>query len=355
MRPCGLIMSLLLILLLAVSVASAWPELVNPGLEVDTDQDGLPDGWRKYVSPNGRAEVAIDRAVKRSGAGSVRVTLADKSRCALSQWVPLTETGPVTFGCHVRSGEAAVTVAQVQVQWFCETRPGEVLALVKTETPSPPVSLTSGWLEIATAATRPENADRALVAIIIGDRRTPAGTFWAADAYLKPGVFPKPLVANPGFELDSDGDGRPDNWGRGGEGEGFELVRDTKVFKAGQASVRLTGRPGHGSRIAVTQTTGLMPVPRVLRIKLWYRGQGKADGVIDILPPVGVKASLQGVYFDRIGFDLPKLSDEWQQIVLEREMTAEARQVGQMRLGFILYQKGQGDLWYDEIEAEFVD
>jgi hypothetical protein len=346
---------LLCFMLGGLSAGRAELQLVNPDFAAATDKEGLPDGWRKYVSPNGQAKVSTDPSVQRSGNGAVRVELADQSRCALSQWLTLTDEGPLTFGCFVRAAEAvASTTAQVQLQWFRELHHGQVWEMVRSDS-SPAVPVTSGWVNLAVAATRPPDATRALVVVAFGNQRTVGGTFWATDAYLQPNLSPQPLLSNGGFELTAPDSDLPAGWVKSSYGEGFELIRDTEVFKAGQASAKLTGLPGHGSRLAMTQTTSLMPVPKTLRVKLWYRGQGKADGIIDILPPVGVTGSMGGVYFDRIVFDLPRLSDEWQQIVLERDLTDEARTTGQMRLNFILYQKGEGDLWYDEIEVEFVD
>jgi hypothetical protein len=133
------------------------------------------------------------------------------------------------------------------------------------------------------------------------------------------------------------------------------MARDTRAFHSGTASLRLTGLPGHGSRVCAVQMTPLFSTPQRLRVTLWYRGSGVADGIVDVLPPPGVTARDGGVYYDRLVFSCPTPQADWQQLVVEQETTAEAREAGLMRLQFLLYQKGDGDLWYDDVAVELVE
>ncbi len=351
-RSCSLIIAVAVACLPAL--AQPPTELLSPGLETDANGDGLPDGWSRYVRYFGSASVAVDTKQYRSGDASVRVELGANSRCALAQYVAVSQPGPYTFTAWFRPDEPTGTPVQAVINWFDATDWPTRLHFVRQEPPSTAVLTTTEWTAVAAVGTRPDGANVAQVALVFGDASTPAATVWADDASFSPGARPWPLVTNPGMEALGAG-GLPAAWGRAGEGEGFEMACDTAEAHSGKASLRLTGLPGHGSRVCAVQMTPVFSTPRRLRVSLWYKGSGIADGIVDILPPPGVKARDGGVYYDRIVFSCPTPQTEWQQFVVERDTTEEAREAGLMRLQFLLYQKGDGDLWYDDVAVELLE
>lgn len=336
------------------ALAQPGKQLLTPGLDADADGDGLPDGWTRYVRYFGTASVAVDRQVRRSGDGAVRVELGDNSRCALSQYIAVADPGPYTFAAWFRAETATGAPVQAAINWFDASDWPVRLQLVRQEPASTALLTTTDWTAVAAVGTRPEGADTAQVALVFGDGSTPAAMLWADDASFSPGARPWPLVTNAGMEAVGPG-GLPAAWSRGGEGQGFEMVRDANEFHTGAASLRLTGLPDHGSRVCAVQMTPVFPTPRRLRVSLWYKGAGTADGIVDVLPPPDVKARDGGVYYDRIVFSCPTPQTEWRQFVVEQETTPEAREAGLMRLQFLLYQKGDGDLWYDDVAVELLN
>ena len=343
----------LLLLVLASGLAPA--EIIplrSPGLETDTNNRGVPDGWDKYVIAFGSAKTSIDSTVKHGGADSLRIDLGEKSRCAISQYVKVNQPGAYTFGGWLKSQPPHTTVAQVAIQWFKIIEWPLQIQWVRADAPSPFIASAEDWTKVGAVGTKPDDADLALVVIVIGNGKTPAGTFWADDAYFETGAHPAPLVNNPSFELRNQPNGLPDGWGIGGVGGGFEVQCDAQVAHTGKASARLTGLQGHGDRVCLVQDTPVFPTPKTLRITLWYKGTGQADGVIDVLTPPGVRAADGGPYWDRYNFTCPTPKEDWTQIVIEKETTVEARKAGLMRMGFLLYQKGEGSVWYDDVGVE---
>lgn len=354
MVVCRYLLGLVVALICLPAQAQPGTELLSAGLETDANRDGLPDGWSKYVRYFGSAAVAVDTQQRRSGEGSVRVDLGDNSRCALAQYIAVGQPGPYTFTAWFRPSEPTGTPVQTVINWFDATDWPVRLRFVRQEPPSAALLVTTEWTAVAAVGVRPDEANVAQVALVFGDGSTAAATVWADDASFSSGARPWPLVANPGMEALGTA-GLPAAWGRAGQGEGFEMARDVGEFHTGEASLRLTGLPGHGSRICAVQMTPVFSTPRRLRVSLWYKGSGIADGIVDVLPPPGVKTKDGGVYYDRIVFSCPTPRTEWQQFVVERETTQEAREAGLMRLQFLLYQKGDGDLWYDDVAVELLE
>jgi hypothetical protein len=350
MRSCCLLLPLL-ILSVAPVLALPAAQLVNAGFDADADRDGLPDGWSRYVASFGHAETALDTQVKSAGTGSLRVEIADQTRCAISQYLSVSSGSAYTFSCRVRMTDPATTVAQVQIEWFAVVNWPQQIRLVKSDTPSAAIGDAADWTEVAAASTRPADADLALVAVIIGNGKTPAGKVWVDEARGRPGAFPAPLVTNAGFELDTDADGNPDGWGPAMYGGGFELKRDATVAHAGKASARLTGSAQHGDRSAYVQATPLFAPPGKLRLSFWYKGSGASYLIMHLLTPAGVQKPGGGIEY-AVMSEAPPLSPDWQQFSQEIAVPPEAKQAGIMRVDIILYQKGEGTLWYDEVKLE---
>lgn len=345
-----------LLVLAACAPLGAVPatELTNPGFEAAADGDKLPDGWRTFVTFPGHAQVAIDRKVKRAGEASLRVEMSDKSRCAISQLISVPQPGAYTFGCEVRIAPTALIPVQVQIEWFQAVNWPQQVRLVRTDTPSPAVNEAADWTQIGATGSKPPEADLALVVVIIGNGQTPAGTAWVDEARWRPGAFPAPLVSNPGFEFDTDKDGQPDGWGKATYGPGWDLARDDTVAHGGKASIRLTGAADHGDRSAYVQATPVFTPPNRVRLSFWYKGTGAPSLIMHLLTPAGVEKPGGGIEY-AVMTATPPPGNEWQQFSQEIAVPAEAKQAGIMRVDIILYQKGEGALWYDDVSLDLLE
>jgi len=339
---------LLILLANACLAAAPAPELADRGFEA------WPSDWHASVSAFGHADPALDRDVKCEGQASLRVQIADKTRCAVSQLFSVAQPGSHTFSCRVRMASPPTTVAQLQIEWFQTVDWPKRLRLVASETPSPAVGEAADWTELGATGTKPADADLALVAVIVGNGQTPAGTVWVDDARWRPGAFPAPLVANASFEADADKDGQPDGWGPAMYGGGFTLTRDDTVAHSGHASARLVGAKDHGDRSCYYQATPTFAPPGKVRLSYWYKGTGTSALIMHLLTPAGVQKPGGGIEYGAINA-APTLTPDWQQFSQEIAVPPEAKQAGIMRLDIILYQKGEGTLWYDDVKVELVE
>lgn len=307
----------------------------------------MPNGWHQYVTFPGKAVSSLDRAVIVGGQPALRVQVAANTRCAISRPWPLTGTGSYTFGCRVR-GTGQVLV-QARLQWFQTLTPLR-LRLVSEDAPSPAVTVSNEWTEIAATGSKPEEADLALVVIIVGSNQTPAGSVWLTEATLRPGAYPVPLVANPSFE---QGGEQPLSWGPSIYGGGFELKRDETVAHTGKASIRLTGLKNHGDRACYYQATALFTPPQRVRLSFWYKGSGRSTAIMHLLMPAGVKRADGTIDYGTIDATCDP-TDEWKQFSQEIVVPDEARKAGVMRIDIILYQRGEGTLWYDDVKVDLL-
>ena len=97
-----------------------------------------------------------------------------------------------------------------------------------------------------------------------------------------------PELVNPGFE---EGAELPSAWGRAVHGEGFVLGRDATGGRGGTACARLEGRNGHGDRACFLQTSSPFAPDKGVRLRLWYRGEGRATGILRLRPAPGVQVA----------------------------------------------------------------
>ncbi|MBU0610057.1 MAG: DUF4962 domain-containing protein, partial [Armatimonadetes bacterium] len=356
-----------IIFLFALSLALAQQPLAitNAGLEVDANNDGIPDGWGRYIS-NGTAQTSVDAQVKHGGEGALWVDCAADSRCTVSQLVPVAEAGQYTFGCFVKTDLAAGSGAYVYIQW----RKGN--ETVRNEPRSPLLTGKQDWTEISCVGTRPDEATGALLVIVVQTAQGKPGTAWADDAWFKPGAFPKgPVpppapaapaapaaaptappgqIANGSFETDADNDGQPDGWQRAIHGEGFVLSRDATVAHTGQAAMKMVGQPGAADRSAILQVTAPVATPKAVRVHVWYKGSGRADGILRYRPVPGVVVEMDTYGQRDFRIETPK--DDWTEFTFDAPVTEAAAKAPQVRLEVILYQKGEGTLWYDDVSLE---
>ncbi len=354
MRLLAVLTPALLLIALAPLPAAPLAALTNAGFEADADKDGVPDGWSRYVSSFGHASLALDRQVKSDGQAALRVEIGDKTRCAVSQLFSVAQPGTYTFSCRVRMPSPATTVAQLQIEWFQTVDWPRRIRLVASEAPSPALSDAADWTEVAATGSKPATADLALVAIIVGNGQTPPGTAWVDEARWRTGAFPAPLVGNPSFEQGPTKDGHPEGWAPAAYGGGFELKRDDTVAHTGKASARLTGAKEHGDRSCYVQATPVFAPPAKVRLSFWYKGTGQLALVMHLLTPAGVQKPGGGIGYGEIT-GTPPLSPEWQQFSQEIAVPPDAKAAGIMRLDIILYQRGEGTLWYDDVKVELLE
>ena len=364
----GLCLAALLLLPL-LAFAQQPPVVTNAGLELDANQDGIPDGWGRYIS-NGTAQTSVDTQIKHAGVGALWMDCAADSRCTISQVVPLTAAGQYTFGCWLKTDLPAGASALVYIQW--RKGKGET---VSNEKPSPVLTGKQDWTEVSCVGTKPAEADAALLVIVVQTGQGAPGTAWADDAWLQPGAFPKGppppaaptaptapaavpaappgQLANPSFEMDADNDSQPDGWSKAIHGEGFELSRDATVAHTGDASMKMVGRPGAADRSAILQTSTPIATPKAVRVHVWYKGAGRADGILRYRPIPGVVVEMD-TYGQR-DFHIETPKNEWTEFTFDAPATEEALKAPQVRLEVILYQKGEGALWYDDVSLELLD
>jgi len=160
-------------------------------------------------------------------------------------------------------------------------------------------------------------------------------------------VAAQPTLRNPGFEQGTE---QPAAWGTAMHGHGFTLSRDTAEAHTGTASIKLTGAADHGSRACYLQTSAAFPPEKGLRLKLWYRGTGRADGILRFRPTPGVRTP-KGEYGTH-HFRCPTPRPDWAEFVFEAGVPKAAREAGAVKMEVILYQRAEGTVWYDDVSLE---
>ncbi|MGE5532624.1 MAG: carbohydrate binding domain-containing protein, partial [Bacteroidota bacterium] len=243
---------------------------------------------------------------------------------------------------------------QLQIQWFKLADWPRQITPVDLGQPSPAVIPAEQWTNVAATGSRPAEADLALVVIIVGNGQTTGGTVWADDCKFRQGAYPEPIISNPGFESDTNVDGQPDAWGPFNYGPGFVMKQDTTVSHSGSASASATGAKDHGDRSGYYQATPLFTPPAKVRLSYWYKGTGRSALTMHLLTPAGVQKPGGGIEY-AVMTATPELSPQWQQFSKEIDVPREARDAGIMRLDVILYQRGEGTVWYDDVKVELVE
>lgn len=157
-------------------------------------------------------------------------------------------------------------------------------------------------------------------------------------------------LANPSFEIDTAGDGMPDGWRPAVHGDNYDLGLNDQFASDGVRSMRITGLPDHGDRACVGQVTAEHDLPVAYRFAFDVLGEGRATALFRIIynPPDGPDRE------DRTWhFDVPEMvADDWTTKVIDIGVPEEIRAVGTGRVEFYLYQRGEGDLFYDNVALE---
>ena len=154
-------------------------------------------------------------------------------------------------------------------------------------------------------------------------------------------------LTNPGFEEAANN--LPAGWGKAIHGEGFRLSRDTEEAHTGDASARLDGDPGASDRSCFLQTSAAFAPPKAVRLSFWYRGTGKSTGILRFRPVAGVE--VEGDQYGTFDFTNELPTDEWTERVYETILPKSAREAEQVQAEIILYQRGAGTVWYDDVSV----
>ncbi len=170
--------------------------LSNPGFEADGNADGKPDGW----TPDSR--VSRSGVAKLGGRYSMRHTASNNSNYVVEQVVPGMIPGKAYLAgawVNIPATSDAFSLT-LQVQW--RTGTDAVIATV-------PIGVfraaTRGWTDATARLVAPADAKKAVVRMAVQSLNA---TFYVDDVVLQGGT----LLANSGFELDANNDGKADNW-----------------------------------------------------------------------------------------------------------------------------------------------
>ena len=336
--------------------------LVNRGFEADEDGDGQPDGWRPFMSGEG-FEIALADDVFHSGNRSVRLTglPGHADRSAVNQNTPEVEVSPGYRLSFWMRGTGKPHV----VFRFRYTDP-DGAPTEETQRVTPTDFSATEWTKQEYefgAAEGVLKAGKARIEVIL--YQTGEGTLYYDDVSLEAlahwtggaeatatttvSVTPRPVLTNAGFEADENGDGLPDAWNKAIHGDNFELALSDEMSHEGQRSIRITGLPEHGSRACVVQTTPPTKAAPAFRVRFFIRGEGEAAVLlryhwVNAAGEAGDSAEtvvVQGV-----------AANEWSEKSLEFGAPAEVVQAGATRLELILYQRGTGSLFYDDVSIE---
>jgi hypothetical protein len=316
-------------------------DLGNAGFE-----EGVAGGWtaRQAFGP---CEFKVDTSVKRSGAGSLKAELGRFGGGTISQIVPVTEAGPVSFTVWVKTQLEAADGVYVQIAWLGES--GEVVGIGEAS------SVASGvgdWRALCAKGEKPAEATRASVKVVIGQGQSAGGGMvWVDDASLRPGLSVSGAFSNIGAEKDADGDGQPDGWRPFVAGGGFVLGRDCSVAHSGQCSAKLTGVAGHGDRSCFTVLSSPCSPAAKLRLRLWYKGRGEGNGFLRYRPAPGVATPDGKEFYDTQSFALPLPKDEWTELVFDATTPAAVLAEKLVVIEVTTYQRGEGTLWLDDLSV----
>lgn len=154
-------------------------------------------------------------------------------------------------------------------------------------------------------------------------------------------------IVNPGFERDADGDGLPDGWRPAIYGGGFEVAISADQACDGARSVRITGLPDHGDRACVVQTTQLHQLPEAgYRLSFSVRGTGAATAIFRLRYTTADGAERDMTHHLAVE-KVP--AEAWSERTYDFPVPDEVRAAGRARAEIILYQRGEGDLYYDAV------
>jgi len=139
----------------------------------------------------------------------------------------------------------------------------------------------------------------------------------------------------------SDGNGLPTGWDQSWTGRGkLQIARDTSVFKAGPASLRVASEGGeaHGQASQVVEA----PAGTRFRLSGFVRSAGKAKVNVAVQP---MTADWKPIAFVQAHY--VQNNQDW--VPFSREIVLPE---GTERFGIVLLIEGDGQAWLDEVKLE---
>ena len=303
----------LVAMLVAGGVAVADPvAVVNPGFELDANEDGVPDGWRPFIHGEG-FDLGVTGEISYEGQRAARLTGLPEhgDRSCFGQ-----TTGPLAVSPGYRltfaargEGRASVTFRFRYVDATGEnaedTHYAPIADLATDEWREQ--SMEFGPREGAAAATG-HRIELLLYQkgegdLYLDDVAIESLAEWTRPPEPEPAAPAAPaavvpttevVFVNPGFELDADEDDLPDGWGKAMHGENFLFGLDEDVVHSGERSIRITGLADHGDRACVLQTSKPLVPSVAYRLHVFVRGEGRATGLFRFhyVPDGGIPAPL---------------------------------------------------------------
>jgi hypothetical protein len=174
--------------------------LANPGFELDANNDTRPDSWTidAHVTRSGTVERSGSYAMQHTSAADASYTISSTPIFNLVPGTPYAFSGWVNIP-NPSTTDANGFIFRLEVQWRDASNAPIATSPIKTYT-----AATGGAWNLAAATTiAPVGTVSAVVRMVAYSLHQ---TVYVDD------VFFGNLLANPGFELDLNNDGRPDSW-----------------------------------------------------------------------------------------------------------------------------------------------
>lgn len=360
--------STLIVMLCALVITPCVAEqvvLVNPGFEEDTDGDLVPDGWRPWIHGD-NFEITISDEQAFEGRRSVRITglAGHGDRACVGQTTQPHELAKAYRLSFAVRGEGRAT-GIFRLRYNPPDGPaGEITFQFAIGDVTP-----DAWVQKSYEFGVPEEVravGQARIELLLYQRgegdlyydavsiekltewTPPQGTAQPAPpAITTTTPLPEVTLRNPGFEVDENADGMPDAWSFHPHGEGWEAAI-SDLAHSGEHSLRITGGPDHGDRAAVLQVSEPAVVAPGYRLRFFVRGAGPAGkGIFRFRYVVDGEEQDDTRYFD-----IATSTDQWTENVHDFLPSAEVREIGVARIEIILYQRGEGDIYYDDVTIE---
>jgi hypothetical protein len=195
---------------------SASNVLANPDFELDTNADTRPDSWTS------NPHVTRTGGVKHSGSYAMQHTATDNSGYTISQSVSNIQVGaPYAFSGWVNIPSTTDPFSfTLKLNWLNAAN-----SVVGSQTIKTYGTSTGGaWNQATASAVAPTGATSAQIQMVV--------TSLNATVYVDDFFFGN-MLANGGFELDSNNDGRADNWT-----ESVNALRSNQLKRSGRYAMR---------------------------------------------------------------------------------------------------------------------
>ncbi len=343
--------------------------LVNPSFEVDENADGVADGWREAIHEHG-FDLDLTDAVASEGERSMRITgLRDHgNRACVGQTVDEHEL-PAAYrlSFDVRGEGRATALFRIMYNppdgpdgedktWHFDipemTADAWTEKVIEISVPDAIRAVGTGRVEFYLYQKGEGDLFYDNVAIETLARWTPPPEPEQTEQPTEAAPTGEVVFDNPGFEVDEDDNGMPDGWNFAEHGEGWSAGITDAEAHTGEHSCFVTGAPGHGDRSAILQVSKPATVSPGYRLRFFAKGTGNpGSGTFRF------RYNIEGTELEHQTehFDIQIAEDEWVENVIEFAAGPTAREVGVSPIEVILYQRGEGTVYYDDISVEPIE